>query len=63
MEIGHQKNEVMIRILEYQPYNSSSNRGERLEMEFIIGHASVSYTHLTLPTRGSKCRSRWSPYH
>ena len=23
----------------------------------------VSYTHLTLPTRGSKCRSRWSPYH
>ena len=24
---------------------------------------SVSYTHLTLPTRGSKCRSRWSPYH
>ena len=25
--------------------------------------APVSYTHLTLPTRGSKCRSRWSPYH
>ena len=23
----------------------------------------VSYTHLTLPTKGSKCRSRWSPYH
>ena len=23
----------------------------------------VSYTHLTLPTRGSKCISRWSPYH
>ena len=25
--------------------------------------ASVSYTHLTLPTTGSLCRSRWSPYH
>ena len=24
---------------------------------------SVSYTHLTLPTRRDSCRSRWSPYH
>ena len=24
---------------------------------------SVSYTHLTLPTTGSLCRYRWSPYH
>ena len=23
----------------------------------------VSYTHLTLPTRCHRCRSRWSPYH
>ena len=23
----------------------------------------VPYTHLTLPTRSIKCRSRWSPYH
>ena len=23
----------------------------------------VSYTHLTLPTMASVCRSRWSPYH
>ena len=23
----------------------------------------VSYTHLTLPTRYVECRSRWSPYH
>ena len=23
----------------------------------------VSYTHLTLPTTLSTCRSRWSPYH
>ena len=25
--------------------------------------ASVSYTHLTLPTKLEWCRSRWSPYH
>ena len=25
--------------------------------------ASVSYTHLTLPTIAAECRSRWSPYH
>ena len=23
----------------------------------------VSYTHLTLPTKDIRCRSRWSPYH
>ena len=25
--------------------------------------SAVSYTHLTLPTTGNTCRSRWSPYH
>ena len=29
----------------------------------ITTTTSVSYTHLTLPTTGSLCRSRWSPYH
>ena len=28
-----------------------------------VRQGSVSYTHLTLPTRSIKCRSRWSPYH
>ena len=27
------------------------------------GVTSVSYTHLTLPTKRTRCRSRWSPYH
>ena len=27
-----------------------------------MGSGTVSYTHLTLPTK-RKCRSRWSPYH
>ena len=29
----------------------------------LNGKTSVSYTHLTLPTITSGCRSRWSPYH
>ena len=29
----------------------------------VGGDKAVSYTHLTLPTTGSLCRSRWSPYH
>ena len=27
------------------------------------GDKPVSYTHLTLPTMNTWCRSRWSPYH
>ena len=29
----------------------------------IVWEMAVSYTHLTLPTNVSMCRSRWSPYH
>ena len=31
-------------------------------LEEYIKHP-VSYTHLTLPTTCTRCRSRWSPYH
>ena len=30
---------------------------------FLLETASVSYTHLTLPTTCTRCISRWSPYH
>ena len=30
---------------------------------FYASSKTVSYTHLTLPTRCHRCRSRWSPYH
>ena len=36
------------------------------DLVFGVGQsilASVSYTHLTLPTTIPSCRSRWSPYH
>ena len=29
----------------------------------VHGSVTVSYTHLTLPTTCTRCRSRWSPYH
>ena len=28
----------------------------------VDGSQTVSYTHLTLPTTWSRCRSRWSPF-
>ena len=34
-------------------------KGDRIKIPL----GAVSYTHLTLPTRSIKCRSRWSPYH
>ena len=35
----------------------------RLAFGHLNDHAPVSYTHLTLPTKDTRCRSRWSPYH
>ena len=29
----------------------------------LLSVVTVSYTHLTLPTKRTRCRSRWSPYH
>ena len=34
-----------------------------LQHLFVDLFMSVSYTHLTLPTSNTLCRSRWSPYH
>ena len=53
-----------------KPSESSgvSNTGERYALtealwEELCASATVSYTHLTLPTNRVVCRSRWSPYH
>ena len=35
----------------------------RVSLPITIRIPSVSYTHLTLPTKEDECRSRWSPYH
>ena len=32
-------------------------------VEYFVSYYAVSYTHLTLPTTCTRCRSRWSPYH
>ena len=42
---------------------SIGNGGAKELIHVTHGHEPVSYTHLTLPTRSIKCRSRWSPYH
>ena len=42
---------------------------DRVRLGFVVDYFdfriiwAVSYTHLTLPTTASQCRSRWSPYH
>ncbi|WP_199063935.1 hypothetical protein, partial [Serratia sp. ASV30] len=33
------------------------------DLTFVDGLNPVSYTHLTLPTMPTGCRSRWSPGH
>ena len=41
-------------------------KGEKIPFDptdATIYYVAVSYTHLTLPTITSGCRSRWSPYH
>ena len=42
-----------------QPEQNEETRIQKYEERL----RTVSYTHLTLPTTGSLCRSRWSPYH
>ena len=32
-------------------------------VDLVTRRVAVSYTHLTLPTTGHECRSRWSPDH
>ena len=32
-------------------------------LQDLAGMMAVSYTHLTLPTMSTTCRSRWSAYH
>ena len=45
--------------------NSQSHRRVLWKLQLDLSElvASVSYTHLTLPTKQVQCRSRWSPYH
>ena len=37
--------------------------GNKQKYDFSSQLSTVSYTHLTLPTKPYGCRSRWSPYH
>ena len=51
-------------LLNYRKLSEAAvDRSWFLRMLRDEGVASVSYTHLTLPTTLHECRSRWSPYH
>ena len=68
-------NDQMVSLLiELYPVETTAHTAAMLEMsvsavkykakELGLGKlATVSYTHLTLPTMMATCRSRWSPYH
>ena len=44
--------------------NLVTSHGVKFEADFTLDEIDpVSYTHLTLPTTCTRCRSRWSPYH
>ena len=67
LNIGGKKQDVLLRDLQHHPY-----RQDILHMDFQRVEAKkemhvnvppVSYTHLTLPTRCHRCRSRRSPSH
>ena len=43
--------------------NNLNEKTAKLEEKINQANETVSYTHLTLPTKAVECRSRWSPYH
>ena len=51
------------RDLQWLLSNATNNINQIAKATNTTGVISVSYTHLTLPTKPYGCRSRWSPYH
>ena len=56
MKIDAKPDEVVTSALATANYIAEENSQASVYMP-------VSYTHLTLPTTCTRCRSRWSPYH
>ena len=55
---------VLMQVLDDGRLTDSQGRTVDFKNTVIIMTSNpVSYTHLTLPTRCHRCRSRWSPYH
>ena len=46
----------------YMP-NDGFTQKQLEQLGQVVELIAVSYTHLTLPTSNTLCRSRWSPYH
>ena len=69
--INHQMDPILMKSIavEFVRRFASTNINKVMTIEasgiapaIMVGYP-VSYTHLTLPTRACRCRSRWSPYH
>ena len=56
---AEKKTPIVLTVDEYETIRLLDKKGYSQEQ----CAESVSYTHLTLPTNVSRCRSRWSPYH
>ena len=61
--VNHWKALLHARAIENQCYVLAANNISSGQTPFGGSSMAVSYTHLTLPTRCHRCRSRWSPYH
>ena len=63
---GREREEVFLlmeRNLEVMKASVQLGLNENKSRSGLTGGDAVSYTHLTLPTTLSTCRSRWSPDH
>ena len=56
-------NDFQVLMLAFEILNKLKIKDFKLLINNIGNFEAVSYTHLTLPTNVSMCRSRWSPYH
>ena len=60
--IKNKRENILINKITNERADITTNTKE-IQMILKTYYEPVSYTHLTLPTNISRCRSRWSPYH
>ena len=62
LDVHLTKDEHLVIIHDETTLRTAGTKKE-IETSTLAQLKAVSYTHLTLPTTGHECRSRWSPYH
>ena len=61
LQLAYMKSESLVIADQHAAVNTFPGLVHTARHTMRVG--TVSYTHLTLPTMASVCRSRWSPYH